>query len=111
MIDLDWNFQGVNRLFVLSFENNTDRTREQDIHILSARYYLQKLSPKVEIKDYHVMIDGWKFLDQVVRNDMRTQENIWKTANDQGDDYTTVCLLTWLSLFQRKLQIDNYRIK
>ena len=41
------SFQVVNRLFVLSFENENDRTS----HLT---YYL----PKVEIKDYNVMIDG-----------------------------------------------------
>ena len=41
------SFQGVNRLFVLSFENSADRASYK-------RYYL----PKVEIKDYNVMIDG-----------------------------------------------------
>ena len=40
-------FQGINRLFVLSFENEDDRTSH-------STYYL----PKVEIKDYNVMIDG-----------------------------------------------------
>ena len=40
------SFQGVNRLFVLSFENKDDRT----VH---KKYYL----PVVEIKDYNVMID------------------------------------------------------
>ena len=43
------NFQGVNRLFVLSFENKDQRK-------LYSAYYL----PKVEIKDY-VMIDGRNF--------------------------------------------------
>ena len=41
------SFQGVNRLFVLSFENEDDRTSH-------STYYL----PKVEIKDYNVIIDG-----------------------------------------------------
>ena len=40
-------FQGVDRLFVLSFENEDDRTSHSE-------YYL----PKVEIKDYNVKIDG-----------------------------------------------------
>ena len=43
----DPRFRGVNRLFVLSFENTTDRT----VH---TKYYL----PTVEIKDYNVMING-----------------------------------------------------
>ena len=44
------SFQGINRLFVLVFENDTNRTS-------SKRYNL----PNVEIKDYLVMIDGKKF--------------------------------------------------
>ena len=46
------SFQGVNRLFVLSFEYEDDRTSH-------STYYL----PKVEIKDYSVMIDGKNFFD------------------------------------------------
>ena len=38
-------FQGVNRLFVLSFENENDRTLHSDYYLL-----------KVEIKDYNVII-------------------------------------------------------
>ena len=45
------SFQVLNRLFVLSFENENDRT----VH---TKYYL----PTVEIKDYNVMIDGENFL-------------------------------------------------
>ena len=44
------SFQGVNRLFVLSFENENYRTS----HLT---YYL----PKVEIKEYNVMIDDKNF--------------------------------------------------
>ena len=40
------SFQGVNRLFVLLFEDDAQRTTNK-------RYYL----PNVEIKDYNVMID------------------------------------------------------
>ena len=41
------------------------------------------------------MIDGKKVLDQVVRNDIRTSENIRKIATGQGDNYTTGCLLKY----------------
>ena len=41
------SFQGVNRLFVLAFENDTQRTSHSG-------YYL----PNVEIKDYYIMING-----------------------------------------------------
>ena len=77
------SFQGVNRLFVLSFENENDRTSH-------STYYL----PKVEIKDYNVMIDGKNFFDQPINSDLKTYENIRKIAIGQND-YTTGCLLDY----------------
>ena len=44
------------------------------------------------------MIDGKSFFDQPVKNDKITYENIRKTATDQGDDYTTGCLLDYYYL-------------
>ena len=41
------------------------------------------------------MIDGLKFFDQPVKNNLRTYDNIRKIATDQGDDYTTGCLLDY----------------
>ena len=79
------SFQGVNRLFVLAFENDAQRTSNK-------RYYI----PNVEIKDYNVMIDGKNFFDQPVKNDKVTYENIRKIATGQGDDYTTGCLLDYI---------------
>ena len=73
------SFQGVNRIFVLSFENEDDRA----VH---TKYYL----PTIEIKDYNVMIDGRKFFDQTVKNNLITYHNI---VIAQGDDYTTNYLL------------------
>ena len=78
------SFQGVNRLFVLSFENENDRTSH-------STYYL----PKVEIKDYNVMIDGRNFFDQPINSMNKTYENITKIATGKGDDYTTGCLLDY----------------
>ena len=71
----------------MSFENENDRTSH-------AEYYL----PKVEIKDYNVMVDGKNFFDQSINNDFKTYENIGKIATGKGDDYTTGCLLDY-SLF------------
>ena len=78
------NFQGVNRLFVLPFENENSRTSH-------STYYL----PKVEIKDYNVMIDGRNFFDQPINSMNKTYENIRKIASGKGDDYTTGCLLDY----------------
>ena len=80
----DPSFQGVNRLFVLSFENEDDRTSH-------STYYL----PKVEIKDYNVMIDGKNVFDQPINSNIKTYENIRKIATGKGDDYTTGCLLDY----------------
>ena len=79
------SFQGINRLFVLAFENDDQR-------ISNKRYYI----PNVEIKDYNVMIDGKNVFDQPVKNDKITYEKIRKVATGQGDDYTTGCLLDYI---------------
>ena len=50
---IDPCFKVVNRLFVLSFENDTDKTGHSG-------YFLRK----VEIGNYNVMIDGENFFDQ-----------------------------------------------
>ena len=77
------SFQGVNRLFVLAFENDTQRTSAKGFYLAN-----------VEIKDYNVMINGENFFDQPVKNKV-TYENIRKIATGQGDDYTTGCLLDY----------------
>ena len=64
---VDPSFQGVNRHFVLSFENENDRTSHSE-------YYL----PKVEIKDYNVKIDGTNLFDQPINNDIKTCEVLEK---------------------------------
>ena len=78
------SFQGVNRLFVLAFENDDDGTSSDE-------YYL----PTVEIKDYNIMINGENVFDQPIKNNKVTNENIRKIATGQVDDYTTGCLLDY----------------
>ena len=87
------SFQGVNILFVLAFENDTQRTSHSG-------YYL----PNVEMKNYNVMINGENFFDQPIQSNKVTCENIRKIAIGQGDDYTTGCLLDYL-YFK-----DNYKM-
>ena len=72
------SFQGVNRRFVLSFENEDDRK----VH---TRYYL----PKVELKDYNVMIDGKNFFDQLVKNNIQKYDTIRNFSTGQWDDHIT----------------------
>ena len=89
----DPSFQGVNRLIVLSFENEADRTSH-------STYYL----PKVEIKDYNNPIDGKNFFDQPVNSSLKTYENIRRTGASRGDDYTAGCSLGY-SYFK-----DHYKM-
>ena len=48
------------------------------------------------------MIDGKNIFDQVVKNDLRTNENIQNITTDQGDNYTTDYLLDY-SYFKKLL--------
>ena len=54
---IDPTFTRVNRIFVLSFESEEDK-------ISFSKYYV----PKVEIKDFNVLIDGKSFFDVPVKN-------------------------------------------
>ena len=76
------SFQGVNRLFVLAFENDTQRTSAKG-------YYL----PNVEIKDYNVMINWENFFDEPIKNNKVTYETIRKICTGFSDDYTCGSLL------------------
>ena len=54
---IDPTFTKVNRLFVLSFESENNRTS-------FSRYYV----PNVQIKDFKVLIDGKSFFDMSIKN-------------------------------------------
>ena len=62
---IDPRFNKVNRLFVLSFENEDD-------WFSFSRYY----TPKLEIKDFNVLIDRKHFLDVPVKNKEETYKKI-----------------------------------
>ena len=58
---IDQSFQEVNRLIILSLENNAHQT-------IQKRYFVAT----VEIKDYNLMIDRKNLFDQTLKNVMRT---------------------------------------
>ena len=91
------NFQVVNRLFVLSFEDTNGRTSYK-------RYYFSL----VEIKSYNVVTDGRNFFDQPVKNNLITCYNTWKISTGQGDDCTTGCLLdyNYFNNYHKMIAID-----
>ena len=79
---IDSTFTKVNRLFVLSFENEEDRTS-------FSKYYV----PKVEIKDFNVLIDGKSFFDVPVKNKKEVYEKIMSI--NKNNDYKTGNLLDY----------------
>ena len=54
------------------------------------------------------MINGRNFFDHPIKNDLRTYDNIQKTATGQGDDYTTGCLLdcAYFKKYYKMIAID-----
>ena len=80
---IDPYFQGIDRLFVLSFEIN--------VRASYTRYFL----PLVETKDYNVMIDGQRFFDQPAKNNLIISNSIRNISTGQGDSFTTGYLLDY----------------
>ena len=70
---IDTTFSNVKRLFVLSFENEDDRTSYY-------KYYL----PIVEIKDYNILIDGNAFFELPIKNIEETYERIIQITDYSG---------------------------
>ena len=91
---IDPAFTNVNRLFVLSFA----RTILGDKRDSFSNFYL----PKVEIKDFNVLIDGKRFLDLPVKNEEEAYEKIIEMSNN--NDYTTGNLLDFAYIK------ENYRL-
>ena len=79
---IDPKFTNVNRLFVLSFENENNTTS-------FSKYYV----PKVETKDFNVLIDGKPFFEIPVKNKEEAYEQIIEMS--KNNDYTTDNLLDY----------------
>ena len=79
---IDPTFSKVNRIFVLSFKNDQDRTS-------FTKFY----TPKVEIKDFNVLIDGKGFFDVPIKNKEETYEKIIEIS--KNNDHKTGNLLDY----------------
>ena len=77
---IDPTFTKVSRLFVLSFENEEDRT-----------YFSMYYVPKVEIKDFNVLIDVKSFFDMLVKN----KEEAYKKIISIGRIMITQLVINW----------------
>ena len=87
---LDTSFQGVSKLFDAAYETDgierNVNTKESE-----KRYYL----PRVEIKDYNVLIDGRNFYDKNVNSSIVRYYEILKLRTGRSEDYSTGCLLEY----------------
>ena len=77
---IDPIFHKVNRLFVLSFENEEDKTS-------FSKYY----TPKGEMEHSNVLVDGKSFFDVPVKSKEKAYEKIIEIS--KNNDYTTGNLL------------------
>ena len=102
---LESNFVGVNRLFVLVYTNLDDNS----IRFKTRRYYF----PKGIINNYKVIINGKNCYDQPIDSDKKRYEEIRKLSTEQGEDYTTACLLDceYIKNHYRLIVVDLSRQK
>ena len=99
---IDPTFTNVNRLFVLSFERIEENNVKKNYRDSFLHYYV----PKVQIKDFNVLIDGKSFFDLPVKNEEEAYEKIMEMSNN--NDYTTGNLLDFASF---KLQTNCNRFE
>ena len=82
-------FTNVNRLFVLSFERIEEDNIKKDCRDSFWHYYV----PKVQIKDFNVLIDGKRFFDFPIKNEEEAYEKIIDMSNNNNNNYVTGNLL------------------
>ena len=85
---IDPTFTKFNRLFVLSFKNENDRTS-------FSKYYV----PGVQIKDFNVLIDGKGFFDMPIKM-MKKHTNKLSRWEETMITRQTIYWSTFLSTFQ-----------
>ena len=56
------------------------------------------------MENYNIEIDGRNFYDQPINDLMKQHDEIRKISTEQGDDYTTGCLLDF-AYFEKKYRL------
>ena len=79
---LDTAIPCVNRLFVMGFNDNVVNPKSWSL-------------PRVNIKDYNVLIDERNFYDQNISDDFKKYEELRKVMTGRGEDFTTGSLLDY----------------
>ena len=89
-IALDPFFQGVNRLFVMTYNKLAAANDDQFNRNSKQVYYL----PRNDLKKY-VIIDGRNFYDNPIESDIEKYGELKKVMIGKGEDYTTGSLLDY----------------
>ena len=97
--ELDPSFQGVNRLFVLAF-NDAENSVNRVTRYGHRKYFV----PRIDIKDYNVVIDGRNFYDNPISSQIEKYNELRKVTLGIGDDYTTGLLLDY-QYFKKHYQL------
>ena len=98
---LDAAIPGINRLFIISFNDNVeDAVRDppvinDDANRVKRNSNRKYFLPRVDIKDYNVFIDVRNFYDQNISDDSKKYEELRKVMTGRGEDYTTGSLLEY----------------
>ena len=91
------HFKGLKRWFLFAYDaanNNKAGIKSNKKHFF----------PRAKIKNFNVLIDGRNFYDQPIHDLIKQYDEVRETSIEQGDDYTTVCILDD-AYFK-----DNYRL-
>ena len=88
-ISLDPSFQGVNRLFIMAYDNNNVNNNNYVIKNGQRKYYL----PRIDLEKYNVIIDGRNFYDNPIESYAEKYRELKKVMIGKGEDYTTGSLL------------------
>ena len=96
---LESSCQGVKRFFVLAY-NNKEGDNKVSINSFK-KYFL----PRVKIETCNIEIDGRNLYDLAINDSIKQYNEIRKISAEQGDDYTTGCVLDF-AYFDKK----NYRL-
>ena len=86
-IILDPSFQGVNRLFVMTY----NRVGGQPTRNEQRKYYL----PRTSLNKYNVIIDGRTFYDNPIESDIEKYRELKKVMIGKREDYTMGSLLDY----------------
>ena len=91
------HFKGLKRWFLFAY----DAANNNKAGIKSNK---KNFFPRAKIKNFNVLIDGRNFYDQPIHDLIKQYDEVRETSIEQGDDYTTVCILDD-AYFK-----DNYRL-